>query len=689
MTTIAALGPEKTFSHKAARAYADSLGLEADIRLFPTIRKTFEAVGEECTLGILPMENLVEGYVQPVLDLLLHGDLTIIDELLMPIRFAFVANCKEVKQVKRVHVQFVSLGQCSDFLDNMPDAELVSTESNGTALQNVLSGGRKDGAIVPLHALEEHDFKLVIRDVANLQNNQTRFIVIADEEKTCAENESYKTSLVIIEGADHPGMLSSILRAFARRDVNLVSIMSRPTKESIGQYHFFVDIEGHRSLPHIQEAFEEVKLENEIKVLGSYPKARSLDEITTSRKAVVRSAREFFQHDPASPAVYVAGGAGPYANTRQALKSVDLSGLKGKRVLVKPNAGRIAERDSGIVTNPEVVAAAIDAFLEVGAEVTVGESPITGVDTLQAFETCGIAGITNDRRCKLIDMDQRPAVETPVENGVAIDSLKICADALEHDVIVSIPVMKMHMHTGVTLAVKNMKGCLWRRSKVQLHMLPDVEGTNEMSLDIAIADMASVLLPHLAIIDGTVGMEGLGPSAGEAKPLDVVVVGVDAFAADAVACRLMGTGAEDVPHLRMGAERGYGVIDIDKIRIEPGNWEQWRKPFVTPPQNLSISFPDVTVLDKNSCSACQSTVLLFLKRYRKELFDYFPEKSPVRIAIGKGHDELPEGTLCVGNCVLAHKERGTFVAGCPPVASAILRSLGKLHDPLSDEDREY
>ena len=82
--------------------------------------------------------------------------------------------------------------------------------------------------------------------------------------------------------------------------------------------------------------------------------------------------------------------------------------------------------------------------------------------------------------------------------------------------------MKMHMHTGVTLAVKNMKGCLWRKSKVDLHMLPPLPGHNEKTLDIAIADMSAILRPHLSIIDGTIGMEGLGPSAGKAKQMDAM-----------------------------------------------------------------------------------------------------------------------------------------------------------------------
>ena len=263
-----------------------------------------------------------------------------------------------------------------------------------------------------------------------------------------------------------------------------------------------------------------------------------------------------FLESAARPSVAVAHGAGPYANTRRALEAIDLSPARGRRVLLKPNAGRVAAPESGITTHPQVVAAAIDALREAGARVAVGESPIVGVNTHEAFEATGIASVAAQRDCPLIDMDRRRFVEVALPEGQVIHSLRVCPEVLEFDLIVSVPVMKTHMHTGVTLSVKNMKGCLWRRSKVELHMLPPIDAVDCKPIDVAIADMSSVLRPHLAVVDGTVGMEGLGPSAGQAKPLDVVVAGADAFAADAVACRLMGVEGERIAHLRIGAERG-------------------------------------------------------------------------------------------------------------------------------------
>lgn len=387
--------------------------------------------------------------------------------------------------------------------------------------------------------------------------------------------------------------------------------------------------------------------------------------------------------------VFVARGSDPYENTLEALSGIDLSPARGKRVLLKPNAGRVAPPGSGIVTDPRVVAAAMDVFLGLGATVSVGDSPIVGVKTLDALMRSGIAEVAEARKVEVLDLDARRYVEVPLPHGTALSALRVCPEVLEHDLVVSIPVMKTHMHTGVTLAVKNMKGCLWRRSKVELHMLPPISGSADKSLDLAIADLSAVLRPQLSIVDGTVGMEGLGPSAGRAKPFGVVVVSADAFAADAVSCILMGRRTEEIPHLRIGAQRGLGVIEEGSLAVTPGHFREWVSPFAEAPKSLSIQFPNVKVLDESSCSACQSTLLLFLKQYGETLFDYFPDRSgPVTVAIGKGHTVVPLDTLCVGNCTRMHRSRGVYVRGCPPVGSAIQRALVAGKDPPGDKQSD-
>lgn len=371
------------------------------------------------------------------------------------------------------------------------------------------------------------------------------------------------------------------------------------------------------------------------------------------------------------PFVAVQKGKDPYQNTLRVLEQLDLPGLNGKRVLLKPNAGRQVQPRMGITTEPQVVAAACDFFVGLGSEVSIGESTIIGVKPLDCLESTGIATVARERNIPVLDLDKRPPDITPV-NGRILNSLKICGGLKDFDYIVSIPVMKTHMHCKATLSLKNMKGCLRGREKVRLHQLPQPEEhTGEKTLDLAVADMSTVLKPDLALIDGTIGMEGLGPSGGEPKQLDLVLASTDYLSADIIAARIMGFEPEEIPHLRLAAELADHSLAVNDICVSPVNWHELIIPFERPPEKISLEFPDIEVNDRESCSACVSTLMLFLKRYYNELGDYFP----LQIAIGKAHTDLPAGTLCIGNCTSNACEHGIFVKGCPPVASDILQTL--------------
>ena len=371
--------------------------------------------------------------------------------------------------------------------------------------------------------------------------------------------------------------------------------------------------------------------------------------------------------------VSVGHNPAPYAAAREALERLELHCAASQFVLIKPNAGRCARPGSGVTTSPQVVAAVIDILRERGAgRIAIGESPITGVDTAEAFETTGIAAIAREREVELIDFDAGRAVDIEVPGGEAVSTLKVCEPVLEADVVISVPVMKMHMHTQATLGIKNMKGALWRRSKVKLHQLPPC-ANGLKSLDVAIADLATVLRPDLTVIDGTTAMEGLGPSAGTARRADVVIAGADPVACDAVAARLMGLDPQEVVHLMLAAGRGVGRIE--GFPVEPEGYLEWRQEFERPPERISIEWPGITVHDKGSCSACLSTLLMFLRQYASDMADYRLADGAAHFAIGKGNPELPDGTICIGNCAAKYKNAGTFVPGCPPVSSYIYEMI--------------
>ena len=156
--------------------------------------------------------------------------------------------------------------------------------------------------------------------------------------------------------------------------------------------------------------------------------------------------------------------------------------------------------------------------------------------------------------------------------------------------------------------------------------------------------------------------------------MDIVIAGGDPFKTDALACHLIGIDPKTVPHLRLSADLNGTNIDLDCVKIVPSYWQKYKVKFVLPPSDLVLEFPNITVFDKNSCSACQSSLYLFLKQYGQSILEYCPD-GKLSIAIGKGHESLPEHTLCIGNCTSKHKSKCRYIQGCPPVSSEILSSI--------------
>lgn len=272
MIKIAVLGPTGTFTEKAANKYMESQSLEGDLKYYSTLRKTFDAIGEDCDFGVIPIENTLDGFVQIILDFLTHSNLNIIHEIVLPIRFAFVANCDDISTVKRVYTQFKTQNQCYEFLDKLEEVGIVTTSSNSESYELVCAGVENEGAIIPMHMLEDgNSFSLVVENVADSLENETRFIVLSKAPNMEAINKPWKTLLVIHDDSDRPGLLVDILNIFSQEGINLKSIFSRPTKKGLGNYNFFIDVEGcYQKDEHVKRAVETVTQKYDIHILGSY-----------------------------------------------------------------------------------------------------------------------------------------------------------------------------------------------------------------------------------------------------------------------------------------------------------------------------------------------------------------------------------------------------------------------------------
>jgi uncharacterized protein (DUF362 family) len=391
------------------------------------------------------------------------------------------------------------------------------------------------------------------------------------------------------------------------------------------------------------------------------------------------------------PFVSVAKGDDPYRTALELLSGIPFPDLEGKRVLIKPNAARMAMPGEGVTTNPSVVSAIVDFLKRMKVrEIIIGESCILGVEAPAAFRETGLEEVAREKNVNLLDLDRLDPLYIRIPGGRLLKKIKVSSIVEKVDLIVSVPVMKTHMHTRVTLGIKNMKGLLWKREKVRFHHLaasPEVVN-GEKELDVAIAEMATGLAPHLVVVDGTVGMEGMGPAYGKAKKMGVMVASANALAADVVASRLMGFNPLEIPHLRLCHEFGLGEILLDQISVSPSDFIRWEDSFEPPPDRISISYPDVAVYDHGSCSACLSTLMVFLQKQRHLLDEYRLQDNKFHVGIGKYLEEIPEGTVLLGNCTQKFRDRGMFIQGCPPISSQILETLHRHKGKKKGRGRE-
>ncbi len=275
MNKILTLGPQGTFSDAATSKYIDTLEGAWQVVYFPSIGSALKAIGETCEVGVLPIENFSEGFIPLVLDHLARAELTIIGEIMLSVHFCLVSMTSELAQINQLFVQFVAKGQCREFIDSLGKIEIVTTESNIESLALARKGGM-GAAIVPVGSFGVGEFPLVVKNVNDYKQNQTRFLALSNSTRTSAPvaGEEYKTSIVVLENTDRPGLLSEILNSFSRRAINLTSIISRPTCREFGTYHFFIDFDGRVQAPNISAALKDIQAINKVKFLGSYPKGK-------------------------------------------------------------------------------------------------------------------------------------------------------------------------------------------------------------------------------------------------------------------------------------------------------------------------------------------------------------------------------------------------------------------------------
>ncbi|GAB4385472.1 MAG: prephenate dehydratase [Elainellaceae cyanobacterium] len=271
--SIAHLGPSGTYAESAALAYAEWLGQQTGekIELYPcpSIAQTLRtAAAGEVEFAVVPVENSIEGSVTVTLDTLWQLDaLRVQRALVLPILHALLSSASIITAIQTVYSHPQALAQCQGWLEKyLPHAQLIPTNSTTEALE-YLDKDPTTGAIASQRAAQLYNLPVLAHPINDHPDNCTRFWVLNLQPLS----QGSHTSLAFSLPANTPGALVQPLQIFAKRKINLSRIESRPTKRSLGEYLFFIDIEASIGSDSVRSALQELQTCTEtLKILGSY-----------------------------------------------------------------------------------------------------------------------------------------------------------------------------------------------------------------------------------------------------------------------------------------------------------------------------------------------------------------------------------------------------------------------------------
>jgi prephenate dehydratase len=288
---VAYLGPQGTFSEEAllSSVARDSIEPVPRATIYDTVRAL---CGREVEWAIVPIENSLEGSLSVTLDLLADEaeDVQIVGETLLAVKHSLIAaGPVQLKAIGTVITHPQVPGQCTRFLrGELPHARVLPASSTAEAVRDVVASAEPGRAALGTRLAAEIYGGTVVREgVQDRDDNETRFVWLAQSSDGVStapplrdagdgREGRWRTSLVFWgAGAERPGWLVRCLDAFARREINLTKIESRPRRERLGHYMFFVDLEGALQVEQsVSDAVTDVReMCEEVRVLGSYPAA--------------------------------------------------------------------------------------------------------------------------------------------------------------------------------------------------------------------------------------------------------------------------------------------------------------------------------------------------------------------------------------------------------------------------------
>jgi chorismate mutase/prephenate dehydratase len=268
--TIAFLGPTGTYTEAAAEKH---FGHFAATRPLTSIDEVFREVESDAAhYGVVPVENSTEGVINHTLDCFMTSQLKICGEVELPVHHALLAApATKRDDIREIYSHQQSFAQCRRWLDaHLPGKPRIAVSSNAEAARIVAE--RADAAAIAGEmAAERWGLRVLASRIEDQPDNKTRFLVIGKQRVGASGAD--KTS-ILVSTRNEPGALYRVLEPFHRHGISLTRIETRPSKSGSWSYVFFIDFDGHESVPQIKAVLDDVRAVSlEVKSLGSYPQA--------------------------------------------------------------------------------------------------------------------------------------------------------------------------------------------------------------------------------------------------------------------------------------------------------------------------------------------------------------------------------------------------------------------------------
>ncbi len=270
-------GPFGTFTEQAVRSQSDLA--TGELVAFRTVPDVLDAVADgSVDVGVVPIENSIEGTVNFTQDALSFDYTLLIQrEIVLDIEHCLVAlPGASLDAITTVLSIPVASAQCHRFIrENLPEVEVHAANSTADAAMTVAD--TRDvtiAAIAPRNAAALYGLEVLASKIEDHHGNQTRFVMVAPE-RVPAPTGNDRTGIVVYQRADEPGSLISILQEFAARRINIINLLSRPTKDGgLGDYCFVMYMDGHIADELVADALRSLHSKQAaVKFLGSYPAA--------------------------------------------------------------------------------------------------------------------------------------------------------------------------------------------------------------------------------------------------------------------------------------------------------------------------------------------------------------------------------------------------------------------------------